>query len=328
VLKHQETCGKQILPKFKPLPKRKKERQILSLSPWKFSSVEGKWCSLPSSSPFPPIENLTKLSVITFNVWFSTFEWEKRAEAVIQILKEKDADFVCFQEVTLRFFGALLSDDWLRKTYFLSDTTDRHFGEFYGTWMLSKFPFQTLRRYQDLPTQQGRDFLAATFEINKEIFTCSTVHLESCAPSSTYRKKQLKLIFDSLQPSSTALLVGDMNCAPNYPENQSVDKNYRDVWATIKCSGNQPHCLPDLPTEPEEDPGFTEDTQINTMRFIHSGRRHRNVRYDRIFLRSETWRETDIELLGTEAIGEDVFPSDHFGLLAQLEYLSEEKKSE
>ena len=60
--------------------------------------------------------------------------------------------------------------------------------------------------------------------------------------------------------------------APSYPENNSVDPEYVDIWPCLRCpGGKQPHLDPSSshshPIE-EDPPGFTEDTTINTMRFI------------------------------------------------------------
>jgi tyrosyl-DNA phosphodiesterase 2 len=49
--------------------------------------------------------------------------------------------------------------------------------------------------------------------------------------------------------------------------------------------------------------------------------KHRHVRFDRVVLKGDRWTATDIELLGTEPIAEDlprVFPSDHFGVACRL----------
>lgn len=87
------------------------------------------------------------------------------------------------------------------------------------------------------------------------------------------------------------------------------------------------------------EPGWTEDTDVNEMRFIASGK-HKQVRFDRVL---QLCKEEDgpphakyraepegIRLLGTEKIAEvtvghgewaeamPIWPSDHFGLSAQF----------
>eukprot|EP00479_Gromia_sphaerica_P003649 TRINITY_DN1427_c0_g1_i2.p1 TRINITY_DN1427_c0_g1~~TRINITY_DN1427_c0_g1_i2.p1 ORF type:complete len:85 (-),score=23.08 TRINITY_DN1427_c0_g1_i2:442-696(-) len=48
-----------------------------------------------------------KLTLVTFNVWFRTFELDNRIDAILDIVEETDADFVAFQEVTDRFMYKL-----------------------------------------------------------------------------------------------------------------------------------------------------------------------------------------------------------------------------
>jgi tyrosyl-DNA phosphodiesterase 2 len=105
------------------------------------------------------------------------------------------------------------------------------------------------------------------------------------------------------------VLMGDFNfCASWQNENDRIDPAYHDVWELLR--GNEP--------------GYTEDTTINQMRYLIKGK-HKQVRFDRIlskgFTRESGWAATAIELLGTEAITPElpfVFPSDHFGLLASF----------
>jgi hypothetical protein len=56
------------------------------------------------------------------------------------------------------------------------------------------------------------------------------------------------------------------------------------------------------------------------MRYLMKGK-HKQVRFDRVLLKSTNWIPSSIDMLGTEPMSPDqpdVFPSDHFGLLCQL----------
>jgi len=104
--------------------------------------------------------------------------------------------------------------------------------------------------------------------------------------------------------------MGDFNFDSSWAENQNLDPAYQDVWPLLHPS----------------EPGYTEDTEVNTMRLLHTGK-HKQVRFDRILLRSEQpgWRAESIQLIGTEPIGiemPNVFPSDHFGLFGTFAWQS------
>jgi endonuclease/exonuclease/phosphatase family metal-dependent hydrolase len=116
------------------------------------------------------------------------------------------------------------------------------------------------------------------------------------------------------------ILAGDFNLCGTWSENLmiSTDNRLCDVWA---------HLHPD-------EVGWTEDTKINVMRF-NIKRKHKQVRFDRVVLiktgvdgsggnhlppSSQFVSPASIHLLGTDPLkGESgIFPSDHFGLLAEF----------
>ena len=105
---------------------------------------------------------------------------------------------------------------------------------------------------------------------------------------------------------AVATLVGDMNFDPGDPEERTRDLRYTDAWPALR--GN--------------DPGYTEDTDTNVLRLLAEGGEHKQVRYDRIFVRSSSMRPTHIERVGTEPFGTPFGPSglsDHFGVLATFD---------
>jgi hypothetical protein len=63
-------------------------------------------------------------TLVTFNVWFSTHRLASRAEELIRIIVREDADFVCLQEVTVRFLAVFLADSSIQARYCVSSTAD------------------------------------------------------------------------------------------------------------------------------------------------------------------------------------------------------------
>jgi len=63
-----------------------------------------------------------------------------------------------------------------------------------------------------------------------------------------------------------------------------------------------------------------EDTDVNIMRY-EVRKERKQVRFDRILIKSSQWKPVYIELLGNTPIAgtDNVFPSDHFGLFAKFE---------
>jgi len=90
-----------------------------------------------------------------------------------------------------------------------------------------------------------------------------------------------------------------MNFTPDDPiENTALDPAFVDIWPALRPG----------------EPGYTVDTDLNTMR-IQVKSTPVQKRIDRVFSRSARWRARSIELIGTRPIDVDgTFTSDHFGL--------------
>eukprot|EP01008_Symbiontida_sp_HLA12_P000369 NODE_1368_length_611_cov_224.366803_g1356_i0.p1 GENE.NODE_1368_length_611_cov_224.366803_g1356_i0~~NODE_1368_length_611_cov_224.366803_g1356_i0.p1 ORF type:complete len:176 (-),score=40.81 NODE_1368_length_611_cov_224.366803_g1356_i0:82-552(-) len=152
----------------------------------------------------------------------------------------------------------------------------------------------------------GRHLLTCDLLINGVPAMISTVHLESLHEEEL-RQRQLQYIFPVLKKRPVALLCGDFNfCSKWRKEQANLDPAFVDVWGTLR---------PDAP-------GWTEDTDINFMRFDYTGRK-KQVRFDRVLWKAPgaAWRPTSIDLLGTSPVDAEhprIFPSDHFGLVADF----------
>jgi tyrosyl-DNA phosphodiesterase 2 len=260
------------------------------------------------------------LRFVTFNVWFGKFYLAQRFRALMRILRECDADFVCLQEASVAFLELLRDDEWVRATYFLSDPHGDSFRTtiHYGVVMLSKRPpLGDVWLLTPLPTAMGRKLLRARFAVDEddkgdgEEFVVATVHLESLQ-NPARRTEQLEVIKGILAPCRNVALMGDFNLCATSPENANVDRlGMVDSWAAVRPS----------------EPGWTEDGTVNGMLALLHDAATRQLRFDRIMVRAGTWRPTAVELLGTQRLDpaevggcwDPVWPSDHFGLTCTIE---------
>jgi endonuclease/exonuclease/phosphatase family metal-dependent hydrolase len=60
------------------------------------------------------------LRFLTYNVWFEPHNFALRTVELLKIIQEQNADFVCLQEVTGNFLASLLTDPFIRSTYYVS----------------------------------------------------------------------------------------------------------------------------------------------------------------------------------------------------------------
>ncbi len=264
----------------------------MKIQQWVFD--RDRWVSAPRAGEAP-----SEITVVTYNTWFGRFYFEERMEALIDELAGCDADVIALQEVTRPLLDMLAREPWVRDRYWLSDVGGTTFTD-YGVVLLSRLPAERIELHE-LPSYMNRAALVAHLPVG----AMCTVHLESNRGNHDMRCAQLQTLFEILEPESNAIVMGDFNFAPPWPENDLIDPRYIDLW---------PHLRPN-------DPGYTEDTAINLMR-KQVTEKDKQVRFDRILLRSARGdlEPKQIDLLGTTAISLDpaIFPSDHFGLRARL----------
>lgn len=289
----------------------------LQLEPFQFDAKAAAWRPVSSYQDF--IEKRS-LRLVTYNVWFSTLQMEHRFRCILDILKSLDADIICLQEVLPSFIALTIAQPWVQKDYFVSDVSGQTL-DGYGVIILSRIPIYNLSMWT-LPTRMGRALLVAEYNLNGEKVSIGTVHLESL-DSADLRRRQLELISPILGKVPHAALTGDFNFDSDRNfredglplENRSLKdffEEYSDVWPTLR---------------PNEK-GYTYDSKANAVI-----KKYEQMRYDRILWKSENskWVPTEIKLFGTEPLSslttQDLYPSDHFGLVADFNFTEETEQA-
>ncbi|MCF6390043.1 endonuclease/exonuclease/phosphatase family protein [Mycobacterium sp. MBM] len=241
-----------------------------------------------------------RLVVSTYNIWFNEEHADQRHGAIADLLSRETPDIMVFQEVTPAARTLFLQQPWIREHYRSAAIVGGRRGN-YGMLLLSRVPVDRVT-YTRLPTRLSRGYLTAQLTVDGERLIVVGVHLESGKASAPLRARQLGLICGSVRNAENAVVLGDFNIRDR--EAGIIDTAYRDVWPMLRPG----------------EPGYTEDTTINHMRFDMKDK-HRHVRFDRVLLKGERWTPESIELLGREPISPAmprVFPSDHFGVLCAL----------
>jgi len=118
------------------------------LQPYKFDPEIGKWRQGDHS--YAGDLTKTRLTFVTYNVWFGTRretkeELRPRFAALFKIVESKEADVVCFQEMTANIIALLMEQEWIQQRYWITDTDETRTFLGYGVLMLSKLPYKTLR---------------------------------------------------------------------------------------------------------------------------------------------------------------------------------------
>ncbi len=230
-------------------------------------------------------------SISTWNVWFDRHHREERFQAMLQSLQQKNPEIMAFQEVTTPFIRALQAVEWLKEGHWVSAIEPNQL----GVLLVSRCRPLSLEMVS-LPSSMGRRLLVAHFSGGLQVGVC---HLESVRSNGPIRQEQLQAAQSLLREGDFAVLLGDFNFPDDAPEVQTIADDFTDLW----------------PSHHPGDAGFTIDSTLNPMG--HRGPSAVQLRLDRILYRGGL-KIHSMERLGTEPLGEHLFCSDHFGLLANL----------
>jgi len=250
-------------------------------------------------------QRLDRLVLVTYNIWFGDYYWEERLSALLELVRDCQPDVVALQEVTPGHLKRILATEWVRREFWVSDAQGSTLYP-HGVLTLSRLPLNSLTLHE-LPSEKDRKLLIAELGLGRQSICLGNLHLESSVSATPMRLAQLDRVLSSIQGARHRILLGDFNFDPvQEPEQARVDRHYLDLWEALRL----------------DEPGYTEDTDINCMRLLHKNK-EKQVRFDRILLQSESpgWRPESIRLIGTQPISPglpDVFPSDHSGLTGSL----------
>lgn len=257
------------------------------------------------------------LKVATYNILCDIYEadliyTDQRIEAIINYLKEIDAEIITLQEVTSKFYKELLKADWLQN-YFISESPDTTKLNPYGMVLISKYPFTLVDHWY---TEQKRA-LIASWQLNSSFLHVGVIHLSSNHTENAIyvRSKQLQKVLQHIDNlKGDAIIMGDFNCTSAENGLELINYGFQDLWEMFRS---------------DED-GYTYDATQNNLAMLMS-RSGRRARLDRITHRSmqsttqNGWHPDKISLFADQPIAETpekLFASDHYGLLANFEYIN------
>jgi len=261
------------------------------------------------------------IKIATYNVlkpvpWF---DWIVQTEArynyqLRTILPSLEADIICLNEVTESYARLLEKDQYLTATYQYSplrppDTAPDDI----RVVILSKTPIRIVK-------QKTRNVVA---HLTKKNVVVVAAHLQAYEGCMERRKQQLENIDNLLQEWSrddaedktlasairkgNVLLLGDLNLHLVGETENLWDLGYKDLW---------------LEKYFHED-GYTWDPNLNGLIANWLLLDNRRMRLDRICIKaSEQLKLRDIKIFANRNLPNSaLFPSDHFGLLAELDFV-------
>ena len=314
---------------------------------WYFDTEKGKWEEIRTIGEKRKIFDdivitpLNEISILTFNIWFSSHRQKERTEELVTLLKDKIPSVICLQEVTPVILALIAKDEFLREHYIFSDFTGETFLGYGVLMLISKELYSScdslLFYVRSLPSMFCRRVLFADLTYfstkGKETLRFSTVHLESSSGAHKTRKEQLEIIGtmikDTTIPEHKTTIV---NASRDIIESKTPwhhtifvgDFNYDIDWLTSQnkvCQEEEVLQLCGLQDVWKElnpnEKGYT------IPKIINSNAR----RIDRITYVSDSLKPNSIQIIGDYQLPGDICEmcqvkgrvcsiSDHFGLHA------------
>ena len=297
-----DTPADQVLPRLQQHTRR---ADGVSAHPtYRYSADQDAW--RPSKSPPEPLPS--RLSVVTLNVLFDTYQPEaldsaRRYAAIIEMLEEMSPDLIALQEVKRPFLEQLLETRWARR-YTCSDVPEKGITlKPYGQVLLSR---QQPSRLLMVRLSNAKRAIVVAFETGAVPLEVAVVHLTSDHREDAHERRtaQVSRILSAMDPGADHIIVGDFN----HGDDQSIAQlsAYTDAWR---------HCHPDRP-------GFTYAPSHNRLAAINS-RLGIDRRLDRLVFRAPPDRilASDAAVIADQPIAGAqpvLHPSDHFGLRVSL----------
>jgi endonuclease/exonuclease/phosphatase family metal-dependent hydrolase len=262
------------------------------------------------------------VKVVTINILFDMDCWEKRRHLLVEELTAVNADLIGVQEVNIQEqTGHWLAQQLNMPYMYLVPYQERPYklGPEYGIAILSRYPF-VLEQQLDLQSQ-GRLAQYVQVNINNQPLIFCNGHYYWQPGATPKRMQQFQLLINWLNELPLQLpivTVGDFNATPETPEILFMRDYFNSAYAAHH--GYEPEYTCPTPLI---------KTKNNLTRTI--GHRVINILTNR---KISPWRGTldyifinqqldvrNCELILTESApdNEQIYPSDHFGIAAELE---------
>lgn len=244
------------------------------------------------------------LRVLTWNTLWDRYDSDRidtarRRPLLLQALHDADADVIALQEVEAELLAMLLGAGWVRESYTLgTDPGGKDVGDC-GLLLLSRLP---VREAALLSLGPHKAVAAVVVETADGPATVAATHLSSdhSENGAARRETELGRLAEALAGvEGEVLLLGDFNDGGDTP---ATALGLRDAWTEAYGPADRT-------------PTF--DPAVNPLAAV-SSRSGRPGRLDRVLLRAEGLRVDAAALLGDSPAPDGLYPSDHYGVVADL----------
>lgn len=266
---------------------------------------------------------MPKLRVATWNVWWRFGPWQARQERIATVLRDAAPDVVCLQEAYVAPDDdqpARLAGELGLEHHAYASLVE-HDGVRFGNAILSRHPI-VMHQVHQLPAlgtyDEKRTLLVAEIAAPRRHVHVATTHLNFRWDQGHVRQAQVRFACDvlgRLRPFATApVLCGDLNAGPDSDEIRLLTGRsappveglgFHDAWETAAPERFDPAAGITWDRRNEHTSGHEPDRRIDYL-LVGYPVQHRGG-------------TVDCRRLGDEPV-DGGFASDHYGLLATIQY--------
>jgi endonuclease/exonuclease/phosphatase family metal-dependent hydrolase len=261
------------------------------------------------------------LKVVSINILFELDYWQQRRDLLVAGLAAEQADLIGVQEINLQaetgqWLAEQIGMPYLYQVPFQKRAYDK--GPDYGVAIFSKYPF-VWRSQLDLQSQ-GRFAQAVQIEINQRLIGFCNGHYFWQPGTSAERLQQFKLLLnwlDELPPELPVIAVGDFNATPDTPEIALMCDRFTSAYAA--AHGQEPDYTCPTPLIKRQSSLFRKVAYRLRSAWANRSFKPWRGTLDYIFINQHlTVYDCRIILNQPAPNHPEIYPSDHFGMSANL----------
>lgn len=289
--------------------------------------------------------SLEKFKILSFNVLHDLDRLhitcpKIRYDFQMILFENLNSDFLGLNEVTPNYLKLLTSTKFIQENYYLSNINFDDISTDHCCILLSKYPMKISSH--SIETLDRKVVIGELKIKDKNPIVICVAHTLAYERNYLSRKFQMEKIFELLDSwkSASSFLIGDLNLHQLF-EDEYIRDDYIDSWAKIR-----------------KDEGYTYDSINNKLIYekLTISMEYRRMRLDRILYKSKEMNVKSIDMFGNEPIfktevsnsfdpiyylrwtfrsiisllfdaisynifrepKEYLYPSDHFGLIANF----------
>jgi endonuclease/exonuclease/phosphatase family metal-dependent hydrolase len=254
-------------------------------------------------------EQSISLSVLTYNIWFDNQNWPARFAHMLGEIRDLDPDIIGLQEVIQRANldnQAQMMADSLGYYYYFSSVDAETSSQRFGNAILSRYPIEESNWKALLPLNDYRTVAHIRINVEGNVIDVYNTHLHNVAVNTHIREEQILDMLNFIDQTTSneyIFVTGDYNANPDWEEMELMYEDFYDVYPVF----HENHLDPEHST-------------------LNYNLGHQQRRIDYIFFNkasASTLIPGSAEVVIDEPDENGIYGSDHFGVFATFDFLSD-----